>query len=101
MFFSAVRFGRVPKKEKAKILEQMQKVNNNAQSAVLGAILDNPTEVVRQVIDAHMNVSLFTSAKVNLMLERVWQNPQFVNCPAHMVSHILYMLIRHLYACIY
>ena len=79
----------------------MQKVNNNAQSAVLGAILDNPTEVVRQVIDAHMNVSLFTSAKVNLMLERVWQNPQFVNCPAHMVSHILYMLIRHLFVCMH
>ena len=30
-FFVAVRFGRVPKKEKAKIMEQMQKVNTQSQ----------------------------------------------------------------------
>ena len=64
----------------------MQKVNSSAQSAVLGAILDNPGEVIRQVIEAHMTVSLFTHAKVKVMMERVWQQPQFVNCPAHMVG---------------
>ena len=82
----AVRFGRVPKKEKAKILEQMQKVNSTAKSAVLGAILDNPGQVIRQVIEAHMSISLFTHAKVKVMMERLWQHPEFVNCPAHMVS---------------
>ena len=33
--FAAVRFGRVPKKEKAKIMEQMQKVNTQSQVCMI------------------------------------------------------------------
>ena len=37
--FAAVRFGRVPKKEKAKIMEQMQKVNTQSQVSSSSSLL--------------------------------------------------------------
>ena len=39
VWLSAVRFGRVPKREKAKILEQMQRVNVQCQGSMLDTLL--------------------------------------------------------------
>jgi hypothetical protein len=36
---TAVRFGRVPKREKAKIIEQMQRVNVQCQGSMIDALL--------------------------------------------------------------
>jgi len=36
---TAVRFGRVPKREKAKILEQMQRVNVQCQGSLVDSIV--------------------------------------------------------------
>jgi len=38
---SAVRFGRVPKREKAKILEQMQRVNVQCQGSLVDSIISD------------------------------------------------------------
>lgn len=80
----AVRFGRVPKREKAKILEQMQKVNAQLQGNLLNDALGDPSEVTEQVIAAHQQYCDFTHAKFKSLFEKAWKNPKFVDCPAHM-----------------
>ena len=85
VFFIAVRFGRVPKKEKAKIMEQMQKVNAQSQTSIMGSLLDNENEVLQKIIEAHIKTCEFTKSKLQVFREKAWQNPVFVDCPAHMV----------------
>ncbi|XP_064646032.1 uncharacterized protein LOC135499282 [Lineus longissimus] len=79
----AVRFGRVPKKEKAKIMEQMQKVNLNSQFNYLSAILQNETNIIQQTIKAHVQTCEFTREKFERFQKKAWQKPVFVDCPAH------------------
>ena len=81
----AVRFGRVPKKEKAKIIEQMQRVNIQTQGHMLNAVLENESEVVQKIINAHMKHCEYTRSKIKGFLEKAWGQQQYVNCPAHMV----------------
>ncbi|XP_074654240.1 uncharacterized protein LOC141908209 isoform X2 [Tubulanus polymorphus] len=78
----AVRFGRVPKKEKAKILEQMQKVNMNSQFNYLGAILQNETHVIQQTIKAHLQTCEFTQDRFERFQKKSWQKPEFIDCSA-------------------
>jgi hypothetical protein len=82
----AVRFGRVPKKEKAKIMEQMQKVNLNSQFNYLNAILQNETNIIQQTIKAHVQTCEYTREKFERFQKKAWQKPVFVDCPAHRVS---------------
>ena len=42
---AAVRFGRVPKREKAKILEQMQRVNVQCQGSLVETIVADEVEI--------------------------------------------------------
>ena len=83
---AAVRFGRVPKKEKAKIMEQMQKVNLNSQCNYLAAILQNDNHVIQQTVKAHLQTSEFTKEKFERFQKKSWQKPEFVACPATRVS---------------
>lgn len=83
ILFSAVRFGRVPKREKAKIIEQMQKVNAQSQVSVLNSILENENEVIQKIIDSHFRLCDFTRAKFCSFFEKAWAQPRFVECPAH------------------
>jgi len=43
--FVAVRFGRVPKREKAKILEQMQRVNVQCQGSLVETIVADEVRI--------------------------------------------------------
>jgi hypothetical protein len=47
----AVRFGRVPKHEKDKIMREMQRANSTAQADALTAEIDNDEKIVSQVND--------------------------------------------------
>ena len=86
---TAVRFGRVPKKEKAKILEQMKRVNAQSQLHALDVTLHSDPDFVSKIVTAHLRNSDFTHDKTEKLVERAWANPEYIDCPAHMVSTTL------------
>lgn len=84
-WLAAVRFGRVPKKEKARIIEQMQKVNSQSQSSALYTMLQNEQDVVHAVINAHRQTCDLTLVRVCQMREHALQLSDYINCPANIV----------------
>jgi nuclear receptor subfamily 1 group D protein 3 len=54
LFVIAVRFGRVPKREKAKILAAMQSVNARLAERSLPAKFANEVQLMQSVVRAHM-----------------------------------------------
>nr|KAG5713450.1 hypothetical protein BaRGS_024998 [Batillaria attramentaria] len=80
----AVRFGRVPKKEKARIIEQMQKVNSQSQATALSTILQNEQDVVHAVINAHRQTCDLPLARVSQLRDQALQISNYINCPANM-----------------
>ena len=58
-----MRFGRVPKKEKARIIEQMHmRTGSHVQSASLSSMLLSPNDLIKQVITAHQQVKYYSEA---------------------------------------
>ncbi|XP_022708642.1 nuclear hormone receptor E75-like isoform X2 [Varroa jacobsoni] len=78
----AVRFGRVPKREKAKILAAMQKVNANSQEKQLCAELEDEMRLFETIVRAHEETCDFTAEKVAPMIERARANPVIARCPS-------------------
>ena len=85
---AAVRFGRVPKKEKAKIYEQMQKVNLQSHNWQLCSTFSDEASLVACIVDTHRSTCKFTRENFRAFYQTVWQNPRFVDCPAHLVSFV-------------
>lgn len=77
----AVRFGRVPKREKAKILAAMQKVNASSQEKALAVELEDEMRLFDTVVRAHEETCDFTSDKVAPLLERAHAQPVYTQCP--------------------
>nr|ASJ77187.1 nuclear hormone receptor E75 [Palaemon carinicauda] len=77
----AVRFGRVPKREKAKILAAMQSVNARSQEKAVLAELEDDTRVIAAIIRAHMDTCEFTQDKVAPMLQQARAHPSYTQCP--------------------
>ncbi|CAG7727045.1 unnamed protein product [Allacma fusca] len=71
----AVRFGRVPKREKAKILAAMQQshVAKSAERA-LSSELEDLSKLTSTVINAHMETCEFTRDKVKCLYEKAKNN---------------------------
>ncbi|KAL8587714.1 hypothetical protein ACOMHN_020932 [Nucella lapillus] len=80
----AVRFGRVPKKEKARIIEQMQKVNSQSQSNALSNLLQNEQDVVHSVIASHQMTCDLSLTRVSQMRDLALQMGNYISCPANM-----------------
>ncbi|XP_050047286.1 nuclear hormone receptor E75 isoform X3 [Dermacentor andersoni] len=76
-----VRFGRVPKREKAKILAAMQKVNASSQEKALAVELEDEMRLFETVVRAHEETCDFTSDKVAPLLERARSHPVYTLCP--------------------
>ena len=83
---TAVRFGRVPKKEKAKILEQMMRVNAQSQLNALDLTLESDPDFIRKIVTAHFRNCDFTRDKIQKLSEKAWTKPEYIHCPAHMVG---------------
>ena len=83
---SAVRFGRVPKKEKARIIEQMQKVNLQSATTQMSSILISTQDLVQSVIVAHKQTCDLYQEKVAMMRDIAMMKNDYVDCPAHMVG---------------
>lgn len=77
-FFTAVRFGRVPKREKARILAAMQQsTQNRGQQRALATELDDQPRLLAAVLRAHMDTCEFTREKVNQMRQRARECPTY------------------------
>lgn len=81
-----MRFGRVPKREKAKILAAMQSVNARSQERAVLAELEDNTRVTAAIIRAHMDTCDFTRDKVAPMLQQARAHPSYTQCPPTLVS---------------
>ncbi|GFU37178.1 nuclear hormone receptor E75 [Nephila pilipes] len=76
-----VRFGRVPKREKAKILAAMQKVNANSQEKALDAELEDEFRLMNTIIRAHSETCDYTKEKVVGLVEKARNQPVYTQCP--------------------
>lgn len=73
-----VRFGRVPKREKARILAAMQQsTQNRGQQRALATELDDPPKLLAAVLRAHMETCEFTKDKVTAMRQRARECPSY------------------------
>ncbi|KAL5290567.1 E75 family protein [Megaselia abdita] len=74
----AVRFGRVPKREKARILAAMQQsTQNRGQQRALTTELDDEPRLLAAVLRAHMETCEFTKEKVASMRQRARECPSY------------------------
>lgn len=77
-----VRFGRVPKREKARILAAMQQSSNSRTlEKAVSAELEDEQRLLSTVIRAHIDTCDFTRDKVEPMLERAREQPSYTACP--------------------
>ena len=58
------------------------------QVTLLNTILESGSDVTQKVVEAHLRTCEFTRSKLRAFLDKAWQTPQFVTCPAHMVSGV-------------
>ncbi|XP_055922470.1 ecdysone-induced protein 75B, isoforms C/D isoform X4 [Eupeodes corollae] len=74
----AVRFGRVPKREKARILAAMQQsTQNRGQQRALATELDDQPRLLAAVLRAHLETCEFTKEKVAAMRQRARECPSY------------------------
>lgn len=78
ILFAAVRFGRVPKREKARILAAMQQsTQNRGHQRALTTELDDQPRLLASVLRAHMETCEFTKEKVTSMRHRARECPAY------------------------
>lgn len=77
-FEIAVRFGRVPKREKARILAAMQQsTQNRGHQRAMATELDDQPRLLAAVLRAHMETCEFTREKVASMRQRARECPNY------------------------
>ncbi|KAL6266247.1 hypothetical protein P5V15_003106 [Pogonomyrmex californicus] len=78
----AVRFGRVPKREKARILAAMQQSSHSrSQEKAVTAELEDEQRLLTTVVRAHLDTCDFTRDKVAPILARARETPNYTACP--------------------
>ncbi|GAB6019756.1 Ecdysone-induced protein [Chamberlinius hualienensis] len=93
MMKPTVRFGRVPKREKAKILAAMQSVNARSQERALTLELEDESKLVANIVKANIETCDYTKDKIYPLLQRARENPVYSqastsSCPIHLASQI-------------
>lgn len=77
-----VRFGRVPKREKARILAAMQQSSNSRSlEKAISAELEDDQRLLSTIIRAHIDTCDYTRDKVEPMLTRAREQPSYTACP--------------------
>lgn len=77
-----VRFGRVPKREKARILAAMQQSSHSrSQEKAVAAELEDEQRLLTTVVRAHIDTCDFTRDKVAPILVRARETPNYTACP--------------------
>ncbi|XP_049807891.1 ecdysone-induced protein 75B, isoforms C/D isoform X2 [Schistocerca nitens] len=79
----AVRFGRVPKREKARILAAMQQSSSSrSHDKALAHELEDQSALLARVVRAHLDTCDFTRDKVAPLLASARARPTYTSCPA-------------------
>uniref|UniRef100_A0ABD2XA58 Ecdysone-inducible protein E75 n=1 Tax=Trichogramma kaykai TaxID=54128 RepID=A0ABD2XA58_9HYME len=79
----AVRFGRVPKREKARILAAMQQSSHSRQQdKLVSAELEDESRLLNTVVKAHMDTCDFTRDKVGPIVAKARETPSYTAIPA-------------------
>nr|ANQ45197.1 ecdysone-induced protein E75a [Lepeophtheirus salmonis salmonis] len=76
----AVRFGRVPKREKAKILAAMQSSRMKTQEAKVLTEMSDDSKIIEEIVRAHYDNCDYTRNKMEPFLARAKENPVYVPC---------------------
>lgn len=77
---SAVRFGRVPKREKAKITAAMESSRlKNMENRVMAEMLDD-AKIIETIVRAHFDTCDYTADKIKPFIAKAHQDQQFTQC---------------------
>ncbi len=80
VFISAVRFGRVPKREKARILAAMQSSRLRTQESKVMAEMTDDGKIIETVVRAHYDTCDYTRNKMEPFLAKARANPSYAVC---------------------
>ncbi len=81
ILLSAVRFGRVPKREKAKIMAAMQNSRMKTQeSRVMGVEMSDDGKIVETIVRAHYDTCDYTRNKMEPFVVKAKASPSFAVC---------------------
>jgi len=76
----AVRFGRVPKREKAKILAAMQSSRQKTQESKVMGELNDDAKIIDCIVRAHYDTCDYTRKKMEPFLQGAKANPKYISC---------------------
>ena len=80
ILFSAVRFGRVPKREKAKINAAMESSRlKNMENRVMAELADD-AKIIETVVRAHFDTCDYTEEKIKPFIAKAKEEKQFTQC---------------------
>lgn len=86
--FSAVRFGRVPKREKAKITAAMESSRlKNMENRVMTEMADD-AKIIETVVRAHFDTCDYTAEKIKPFIAKAQSEKQFTQCTGMVSTHI-------------
>ena len=80
LFNLAVRFGRVPKREKAKILAAMQSSRMKTQESKVMGELNDDAKIIDCIVRAHYDTCDYTRKKMEPFLQRAKASPKYISC---------------------
>ena len=75
-----MRFGRVPKREKAKILAAMQSSRMKTQESKVMGELNDDAKIIDCIVRAHYDTCDYTRKKMEPFLQRAKANPKYISC---------------------
>ena len=80
LYLTAVRFGRVPKREKAKILAAMQSSRMKTQESKVMGELNDDAKIIDCIVRAHYDTCDYTRKKMEPFLQRAKASPKYISC---------------------
>jgi len=78
--YPAVRFGRVPKREKAKVLVAIPPPRVNTPESKVMAEMSDDTRLIETIVRAHYDTCDYTRNKMEPILQKARLNPTWVSC---------------------
>ncbi len=87
-YILAVRFGRVPKREKAKIMAAMQSSRMKTQESKVMSEMTDDAKIIETIVRAHYDTCDYTMKKMEPFLQKAKLNPQYVNCTGAVSSFV-------------
>ena len=80
LFVLAVRFGRVPKREKAKILAAMQSSRMKTQESKIMTEMNDDSKIIETIVRAHYDTCDYTRNKIEPFIQKAKANPSYISC---------------------